>query len=401
MARALEHLPEISDAFEKGDISYSKVRAMTRVATPANESVLVNIARHGTASHIEKLVRKYRWTQRSDAAKESQWQHEFRNAYCFYDADGAFVLHARLPRELGALVQKALERAGDVVRPPGEPGRFGERMDVETFRQSPAQAKQADALRLMAETYLAHHGEETGARSSADRVQVVVHIDREILSEASAAEADGPRLCELEDGPALALDTARRLACDATVVGLVEGQNGEPLNIGRKTRSIPAPIARALKARDGGCRCPGCDRTRFTEGHHIIHWADGGETDLKNLVTLCSFHHQLVHEGGFGLTGTGDGELVFTRPDGRRVEENGARRGNVALPGHPSYASADGELHIRTLNREAGQKIDASTSRCRWLGETMDYSMAIEGMYCLEQHARRVAGAAGASTIVE
>ncbi len=105
VARALEQLPEISDAFAKGEISYSKVRAMTRVATPANESVLVSIAHHGTASHLEKLVKRFEWTRRRDAANTAQRQHEHRNTYCFYDMDGEFVLHARLPREIGAVVR--------------------------------------------------------------------------------------------------------------------------------------------------------------------------------------------------------------------------------------------------------------------------------------------------------
>src|SRR5688572_22305284 len=99
VARALEQLTEIADAFSKGEISYSKVRAMTRVATAANESVLVSVARHGTADHVEKLVRKYRWTQRRDAAQLAQRQHEFRNVSCFFDMDGEFVLHARLDRK--------------------------------------------------------------------------------------------------------------------------------------------------------------------------------------------------------------------------------------------------------------------------------------------------------------
>lgn len=376
VARALEQLPEIADAFEKGELSYSKVRAMTRVATPANESVLLSVARHGTANHVEKLVRKYRWTQRRDAAQEAQRQHELRSAWCFYDGDGTLVLHARLPAEVGAVVRKALEAAQRAVRPAGD-------VSAETWRQDPAAARRADALKHMAETYLAHYGEETADCASADRVQVVVHIDHEILSESRAAHADGPHRCELEDGPALALDTARRLACDSTVVGLVEGDDGEPLDIGRKTRSIPAAIARALKSRDGGCRFPGCDRTRFTESHHIVHWADGGETKLGNLITLCSFHHRLVHEGGFGLSVTDDGLFVFTRPDGRRVEENGAKRfsGNVPRP-------------LGELNREAGLEIDSRTSRCRWLGERMDYSMAIEAMQWLEQRAARDAAAA-------
>ena len=102
----------------------------------------------------------------------------------------------------------------------------------------------------------------------------------------------------------------------------LEGADGEPLDIGRR-RAHPARAGRALRSRDGGCRFPGCDRTRFTEGHHVKHWADGGETRLGNLVTLCRFHHRLVHEGGFGFAITDDGVFVFTRPDGARVEENG------------------------------------------------------------------------------
>jgi len=126
---------------------------------------------------------------------------------------------------------------------------------------------------------------------------------------------------EIEDGPSLAAATARRLACDGPLVGIVEGDDGEPLSVGRRTRAIPPAVKRALASRDGGCRFPSCNRTRFTEGHHIEHWADGGETKLTNLITLCRFHHRLLHEGGFGLRVTDDGLFVFSRPDGTRIAE--------------------------------------------------------------------------------
>jgi hypothetical protein len=382
VARALEQLPQIADAFSKGEISYSKVRAMTRTATPANESVLVSIARHGTAAHVEKLVRKHEWTQRRDGANASQRQHEYRNAYCFYDADGEWVFHARLPREIGAVVRKALEVAVEAVRESKE-------VTAETQLQIPANAWHADALRLIAERFLQHRGEVTGAGSSADRLQVVVHIDQAILSEQQApAEHGEPHRCELEDGPALALDTARRLACDATIVGIVEGEDGEPLDIGRKSRTIPPAIARALRARDGGCRYPGCDRTRWCDGHHIVHWASGGETKLDNLITLCGFHHRLVHEGGYGVRRTDDGLFVFTRPDGARVEENGAKcfRGNI-LPPLPSatYRGFEDSLRDYLLKHEPDLSITPETSRCQWRGEKMDYSQAIEAMQTLER----------------
>ncbi len=175
VARSLEQLPEIADAFAKGEISYSKVRAMTRVATAANESVLVHVARHGTAAHVEKLARKFKWTQRRDAAKLAQRQHEQRSVTYFFDIDDQFVLNARLPREIGAVVRKALEAAVEALR---EPLRKPDDVSAETPLQIAANARRADALRHIAETFLAHHGEATGAGSSADRVQVVVHVDQ-------------------------------------------------------------------------------------------------------------------------------------------------------------------------------------------------------------------------------
>jgi hypothetical protein len=406
-ARALENLPAISASFAKGEISYSKVRAMTRVATPANESVLLSIALHGTASHVEKLVRKYRWTQRRDAAKEAHAAYLNRAVHYFYDTGDTMVLHARLPREIGALFVKALEIANHLVREGAPDGLIGQpRVSAETPRggvwredeRAPSPAvRRADALKLMAETFLACRSEEVESTASADRYQVVVHVDQAVVVDEIAACADEPHRCELEDGPALALDTARRLGCDCTVVGLVEGRDGEPLNIGRKTRIIPQAIHRALRARDGGCRFPGCDRKRFCEGHHVKHWADGGETKLENLVLLCGFHHTKVHEGGFGVTRTDDGVFVFTRPDGRRIPEcgpafgpvpgAGSFRGNFAEPeprpdgdDRPGADAFEQALRFHLRRRDPSLEIDAQTSRCRWLGERMDYSLAIEGL---------------------
>jgi hypothetical protein len=362
---------------------------MTRVATPANESVLVHVARHGTAAHVEKLVRKYHWTQRRDAGKLEQLQRAQRQVTYFYDVDGELILNARLPREVGAIVRKALETAVEALREPSEPADSVGHVSAETDSdEAPtAGARRADALQHIAAAFLERRGEETSAGSAADRYQVVVHIDQAVLSDVAMPADDEPHRCELDDGPALALDTARRLACDATIIGLVESADGEPLDIGRKTRSIPPALSRALRARDGGCRFPGCDRTRFTEGHHVEHWADGGETKLSNLVTLCGFHHRLVHEGGFGLTATDDGLFIFTRPDGRRVQENGERcfRGNISRERPAPYPGFEETLRLHILNRDAGVTITAETGRCQWRGESMDYSTAIEAMQFLEQ----------------
>jgi hypothetical protein len=411
VARALESLPEIGAAFASGEFSYSKVRAMTRVATPANESVLVSIGRHGTATHVENLVKKYRWTQRRDAAAQAHAQQLNRQVHSFFDITDTFVLHARLPADVGALVRKALEIAGDIVRERSiederalEPADALARSKAELAsgtwaindKERSYGARRADALKLIVETFLATTSAEAEDTPSADRYQIVVHVDQAVLAQPVAASETEPHRCELDDGPALALDTVRRLGCDGTLVGIVEGADGEPLDVGRKTRSIPLPLKRALRSRDGGCRFPGCDRTRFTEGHHVKHWANGGETKLSNLVSLCGFHHKLVHEGGFGIVTTDDGLFVFTRPDGRRIPECGTDSctaseqkrfsGSASVPeqrrpdGSLQMTSFEDALrfHIERLN--AGVPIDAQTSRCKWLGERMDYDIAIEGM---------------------
>lgn len=170
---------------------------------------------------------------------------------------------------------------------------------------------------MIAESYLKHGLE---ALNGGERHSIVVHVDAAALKPAAVGR------CELEDGPSLPVETVRRLACDASVVTITEDEQGEPLDVGRKTRSIPPALRRALEARDHGCVFPGCTRTRYVDGHHIQHWADGGDTKLANLVTLCRFHHRAVHEGGIRVDRLDDGAWRFTRPNGQVLES--------VAPGH-------------------------------------------------------------------
>ena len=172
----------------------------------------------------------------------------------------------------------------------------------------PGEAR-ADALLALADAFLAGG---QGSRGAADRHQVVLHVDTATLQ----GDA-GPR-CELDDGSPVAGETARRLACDASLVRVLE-RDGVPLRLGRKTRVVSAAMRRALNARDRGCRFPGCASRRFVDAHHIEHWANGGATDLDNLVQLCSHHHRLLHEGGYAIVRHPGGRLTFTRRDGRRI----------------------------------------------------------------------------------
>jgi hypothetical protein len=148
---------------------------------------------------------------------------------------------------------------------------------------------------------------------------------------------------------------------------LVENDEGEPLSVGRKTRSIPPALRRALNSRDQGCRFPGCTHTRYVDAHHVKHWAHGGESKPSNLVSLCTFHHRLVHEGGIRIEVLDDGAFRFIRPDGRAFDS--------AAPGHtrPFDWSDLVEQH-----RDSDIRITRDTAVTRWRGERMDYSLAVE-----------------------
>jgi Domain of unknown function (DUF222) len=313
VARRLDSMPLVREAFAEGRLSYSKVRALTRVDGVEREAELLELAQHATASQLDRVVRAYRGVVAAEHTVRGgrperwlTWSH---------DDDGSLLLQGRLPAEEGALLIAAVEAAA-TAGPPDTPAGASPSISSDA-RDTPAgesavsaSEARADALLLVADSFLA-----TGPtdRSGGDRHQVVLHVDAPTLRTRERGER-----CELEDGAPLAADTARRLACDAAIVPLLE-RAGKPIGVGRKTRSIPPALRRALMARDRGCRFPGCEAHRFVDAHHIELWADGGPTDLGNLVHLCRHHHRLLHEGGYAITRTAKGTLTFRRPDGRAI----------------------------------------------------------------------------------
>jgi hypothetical protein len=351
-ARALEGLPGINEAFQKGELSFSKVRAMTRVATEENESHFLNIAEYGTAQHMEVLVKAFRTVSRiadkpedfnaaeADEGKKSalgesqhelrqqQHQQENRSVTCYQDDEGMWIIKAKLPAEEGALVAKALKELADQIADSkkrevekGEvekeetPQISAKSVSAETFslsnqaeKEAERQAEQltfpqrrADALIAIAEHYLASAGSNSdgslkiSSLKGAERCQLVMHIRAD-------ADNTGANNDASLDGRWLLPNAVRRLACDASLLVVQEDEVGNVLGIGRKTLIIPPAMSRALTIRDGGCQFPGCCENRYTEGYHIKHWADGGETKLDNLVTLCRYHHRELHKGSFFLS---------------------------------------------------------------------------------------------------
>src|SRR5688572_29852326 len=318
VARALAILPRISAAMQRGALSYAKVRALTRIATPANEARLVDVALAGTAAQVERLVRAWRRVDRLEAAQQAEQRQQHRSLTLHVDDEGMVVLRGRLTPEIGAVVQRALQAAADRLFQESVPAATGNRIGDE---DDPSQ-RRADALGRLAECALAG-GFDRG--TAGDRYQVVLHVDASGLQAggggpASHAPDDGQAVVELDDGATdVSAETSRRLACDASLVVMRHGPGGSVLDVGRRTRTIPAAIRRALIARDKRCRFPGCTARRC-DGHHIRHWADGGPTSLDNLTLLCRRHHRAVHEEGFALVRANDRELVFYRPDGTCVE---------------------------------------------------------------------------------
>ena len=335
VARALNELPLISASMSRGEISYAKVRALTRVATSDNEEELLTFARCSTGAHVERLVRTWRRIDRSLEEAEAQLRHASRSLTTFVDEDGMLVLRARLEPEVGAVVEKALEAAGEVLYPKGKAEPEGEIV--------PIGQRRADALVHVAESALAG-GLDPG--SSGDRYQVVVHTVEERLragaSEAAKKTGDASGTKEIEKATrdvlrgapdvdigleavagvewiGVSAETSRRLACDAAKTTMKHTPDGTTLDAGRKTRTIPPSVRRALRHRDGGCRFPGCN-SRYCDAHHVRHWADGGETKLSNLVLLCHRHHRAVHEEGFRVEMRAIGEAVFHRPNGQLLE---------------------------------------------------------------------------------
>ncbi len=529
VAKALGGLPLIDQAFATGAISYSKVRAMTRSATTENEAYLLNIARHGTAQHMETLVRQHQRAERLNSNERAKRQHRERSLSVYYDEDGMLVIQGRFAPEEGAVVFKALEAACDAIevegrqeanervkeieqkremadarvirqrrglgqkerskgklleederqqkssgrkndkdnangkemaqeleqgeelgqnknldqtkdqtkeqtkdlartsslaqhqedielrtddktflqkRPQehmefesrvaeessveGESGRTGEsgesndpdysvesgevEAEIPTFPQ-----KRADAVLRMAEHFLATHQQGVRGLANGDKYQVILHLQAGAShDELLAGDYFNSHFnSHLDNGPPLAPDTVRRIACDAALVALAEDADGNILNVGRKSRTVPASIRRALNVRDRGCRYPGCCHSRHVDAHHIEHWCDGGETSLENLVLLCGYHHRLLHEGAYSIEKLAGDELRFRDSGGRGI----SRALYPQFPEHSERESTDMPMSDKTVlelqHESMGLAIDSRTAVTRWRGESIDYELAV------------------------
>jgi len=332
VARALVGLPKTLAALAAGVVSYSQVRAITRVAEAHTEAAILETARHATAAQLERILAGVHRAGARDGRARIEAR---RSAELFFDEDGMLVVRARLAPEEGATLLRAMDEARREL---------WERPDA---AQRPVEQARADAFALIADKALG-----ATARSGGERQMIVVHVDEEVLR---SPDSSGESRIGDKGVPA---ETARRLACDSSVIEVAAA--GE---VGRRTRVVRAALRRALAVRDEGrCRFPGCS-CRVVDAHHVVHFANGGATELTNLVSLCRYHHTFVHEGGYRIEWIGH-EPRFIRPDGRPVP--------TAPPPGPSQPE-------RRLGAEevAAHRL---TLASRWDGSRVDYAEVVASL---------------------
>ncbi len=304
MARMLDELPETMDSFRSGRAPYANVSLIARLAedvgveaTRGVEETLVAAAEKLDTGRMWHLTAFTRHQLDSDGALDRENRdHDRRWFACDQSYGGVFVLRGELDAEGGAVVKTAIEALCTAT------GRDDERTGSQ---------RRADALVDLASRQL-KEGDVPAVHGQRPHLTVTASLDTlKRREDAPPAELAGA-------GPIHA-ETARRLACDSVRTDVTTTDDASRvLSVGRARRTIPAAIRTALVVRDNGCRFPGCDRPAgWTDGHHIAHWADLGETELDNLVSLCRRHHRMVHERGWEICLEADGTVTVREPPGR------------------------------------------------------------------------------------
>jgi len=366
VARALGVLPAIDRGFGEGRLSYAQVRAVTRIATPENEARVLEIALAATGAQLERICRAFRRATEVDREHAADRRVRARAL-----GDGLVRLEVVLSSDEADLVMQALAAGRKALSPRGR-----EAEDDVTASSARAAgtapcpapgASAADVLVHMASGFLARGNDDAGLHvSNGPRAEVVLHVDQDLVSEENTMGAT------LVDGTHVSAETLRRVACDGGLLVAVSDGQGNVLDVGRRTRAIPAAIRRAMMLRDRHCRFPGCANRAFLHGQHVHHWMHGGVTSLDNLLTLCSFHHRQVHEGGFELRFTKAGEVEAWAPDGRRL---------TAVPVvHPEPEVSEwieGHWDFRDGGRPDS---DGAFPMPMWDGEPVDYGACVDAL---------------------
>ena len=347
VARRLHALPLISAAFAEGRISYSKVRALTRVAEASSEADLLEVAGAATAGQLERIcaaLRRHGGAAADEHAAEAEEAASAARASVdwYRTADGEVVGTFRLPAESGERFVRAITAAADALPPDVSP----------------------DERRAAAFDHLVTTPPDPAERA---RPEIVVHVDLAALGRLAADAPPDGRPQRLEDlavvartdgGAQVSARAVARLMSDAAVRFVTTAPHGEQLDLGRSRRTVPPRMFRSLAARDRHCRFPGCSSTARLHAHHIRWWSHGGRTDRENLLLLCAKHHHAVHDRGWTCSGNASAPR-FARPDGT------AATCTVRSP------AASAEALCRANRRGGGQIAESPGGR--WTGEPIDW----------------------------
>jgi hypothetical protein len=297
-ANVLPSLPLLSAALETGSLSLDKVIELCRFATSGTERALIKWARRVTVAGIRRRADLESRASLDDVVEADRTRYL---SYWWFDDGRRLGLEGSLPAAQGAVVAKALDRLADRA-----PDIIDHEDEQSTSSEDSLDVRRADALVALASRAIAEDQDP-------DRATVVVHADLDSLSEDAGN-------CEIEGGPVIHPETARRLSCDARLQLVLHDEQGEAVGIGHLSRNAPPWLLRQLRHRDRRCTFPGCESKRFLHAHHIEHWGRGGPTDLDNLVLVCTFHHKLVHEYGWRVEVDLPGAPTWFRPGGRRFD---------------------------------------------------------------------------------
>ncbi|HUQ05252.1 MAG TPA: DUF222 domain-containing protein [Kofleriaceae bacterium] len=376
VGRRLGELPRVDEALRLGKLSYAKVRAITRVASPATEELLLSFAFVSTGAQLETICRKLRAVHRLSNANVREVDEDRRVTRRDLD-DGMVRIEITLRPEEAAMVMAAIETqakanaranapvvtAASAATAEGDHAERPAEVSGETRRR---RFDRADALVSIAQAVL------RGEKPDRAPVEVVMTVSRDALSskvQTGSAEEAIEHVGVFTDGTCVSAETAQRLTCDCATVEVVEDENGTPLSVGRRTRTFSAALWRALLHRDGGaCRFPGCTNRLYLEGHHIEHWAQGGETKLDNACLFCTRHHVFVHEYKYRVELL-DGEVLVFDPQGRRV-----------LQEAPRLAPSSVAAWERMKDQHAGLGITPATNAPRWNGLPVQYDHVVNGL---------------------
>jgi Domain of unknown function (DUF222)/HNH endonuclease len=356
---ALKNLPALHAAFADERLSFDKIRAVTKVATPADDELWLEIALQASGGQLARICRGVRRALEADDPRHAGDALLNRGLRLWWRDDGMLEFLGVLPKEEGAIVVAAIEAAAHRIATEERQVPSPDQLELAAEHKTHPMLR-ADAFVRLCETWI-----NASAQTPvlAPTTQVVVHVDEAVLKGA----ATGGR-SRIEDGPWLPLAAVRRLSCDADVVTIIE-RGGLPIDVGRIHRLITPRLRLALQSRDEGCRFPGSSvPAPCTDGHHLKHWIDGGRTDLDNLLSLCRFHHRRHHEGEFRIQCDGPGNFTFTAADGKPL---------VPVIARPAFG------HLE----ESGGK-DPTVAHAREGGAPFDYEYAVSALADASVYAR-------------